>query len=134
MIAARIVFRTDPENTAPETRDDVDRRKWSRYGMGTAVPVTVVVGDRPLDCFIENISLAGAMLRFPRRAPKAGEIRLDSDAVGLLDSQCVWSHGRHMGIDIGLCQRSVALTLRCICEFSPLAGETPAGIAEAAAG
>jgi hypothetical protein len=102
--------------------------------MGTSVPATVVIGNRPRACFIENISLAGALLRFPRRAPKAGEVRLESGSTGLLNGRCAWSRGRHMGLDIGLCQRSVALTLNCICELAPLAGQRPAGRAEAAIG
>ena len=134
MNAARSFIKTEPEDSETEDRDDEDRRKWSRYDMETAVPVTVVVHDRPLDCFIENISLTGAKLRFPDLAPKGDEIQFDSNAVGLLDAQCVWTRGRHMGIDMGLCQRSVALTLRCICEFPPLTGTEPGKAAKAAAG
>lgn len=121
MVAATALIETDSENSLLDDRDDEDRRKWSRYDMGTDVPVTVVVHDRPLDCFIENISLAGVMLRFPGLAPKGGEIQFDSNAIGLLDAQRVWTRGRHMGVDVGLCQRSVALTLRCIGELPPLA-------------
>ena len=109
-----------------------NRRLWSHYKMKTAVPVIVDVDKRAVHCLIENISLAGVLLRFPGRVPAGDEIRLEAEPAGQLEGRRVWSGGIHMGVSFGLSQGSVDLALRYIAALAATANQPAAADADSA--
>jgi hypothetical protein len=109
---------------APDCQDyeGVNRRQWCRYTMKTDVAATVTIDDKPHDCVIEDVSLAGVQVRFANTAPKGRWARLDPGLIGAIDGRCVWAGDNRMGIAFGLCDTSVDLVFHCLSRMPALAG------------
>lgn len=116
--------------TASPTGDQRrNRRRWSRYPVGHTVRAELVSGETRTACLVEDVSLAGARLRFEAAVPDAILFQLNGPEGICVPGRRVWTGTGAMGVAFGLSGPSVALALALIRQQAargPAAGEEEA--------
>lgn len=103
-----------------ETVDGIDRRERHRYPVTSPIALTIFAEGREFTCFVENISLAGAKVRFSGPVALASNIEIAHPQTGRFCGQCKWTTGNTWGIAFTSRDEAIRLCVHCLKQMVPL--------------
>ena len=104
-----------------ETVDGIDRRRRHRYPVTSPISLTVYSEGREFTCFIENISLSGARVRFDGPVTLTSKIGLSHPQTGKFCGERKWTTGNTWGVAFTCQESAIRLCVHCLKQMVPLA-------------
>ena len=91
-----------------------EQRAWPRYLLKEAVPLTLRVGTRAIECQLEDISLGGAKLRVDDDLTPLSQMTLVHSKFGAFKSDRLWERPGYIGIEFDHSEAPLELIAHCL--------------------